>query len=89
MINYIMSESCKLLKEKYKTRHDGVGTVMHRELCKKLKIKHMKQELYAHLRIPPEEWDAQTSLGFWETTRSSYLGQVTIPSNRQQKTPAK
>ena len=32
-INHIISECCKLAQKGYKTRHDWVGKVIHRELC--------------------------------------------------------
>ena len=38
-INHI-SECRKLAQKEYKTRHDWVGKVIHRELCKKLKFDH-------------------------------------------------
>ena len=41
--------------------------------------------VYAQIRIHPGKWDAQTSLGFWDTNRSPNLGQTTRPSNKQQK----
>ena len=41
--------------------------------------------LYAQPRIPPEKWDALSSLEFWDSDRSSNLGQTTRPSNSQQK----
>ena len=36
--NHIISERSKLTQKEYKTRHDGVGKVVHWELCKKLKL---------------------------------------------------
>ena len=39
----------------------------------------------AQTGIRPGEWDAQSSLGFWETNRSSNLGQTIRPSDSQQK----
>ena len=39
-IDYIISECSKLARKEYKTRHDWVGRVIHRELCKKLKFDH-------------------------------------------------
>ena len=39
MINHI-SECSKLAQEKYKTRHDWVGKLIHWELCKKFKFDH-------------------------------------------------
>ena len=38
-INHIISECSKLAQE-YKTRHDWVGKVIHREMCKKFKFDH-------------------------------------------------
>ena len=40
MINYIISKCSKLAQKEYKTRHNWVGTVIHWELCKKLKFDH-------------------------------------------------
>ena len=37
-INHIISEWSKLAQKEYKTRHDRVGKVIHRELCKKFKF---------------------------------------------------
>ena len=39
-INHIISECSKLTRKQYKTRHDWMGKVIHRELCKKLKFDH-------------------------------------------------
>ena len=39
-INHILSECCKLAQKKYKTRHDWMGKVIRREMCKKLKFDH-------------------------------------------------
>ena len=33
----------KLAQKKYKTRHDRVGKVIHRELCKKFNFDHMNK----------------------------------------------
>ena len=38
MINNIISECSKLVLKESKTRHDWVGKVIHREMCKKLKF---------------------------------------------------
>ena len=40
--------------------------------------------VYTQLRMHPIKWDAQTSLGFWETNESSNLSQITRPSDSQQ-----
>ena len=34
-INHIISECSKLAQKEYKTRHNWVGKVIHREMCKK------------------------------------------------------
>ena len=39
-INHIISKCSKLTQKEYKTRHDWVGKVIHRELCKKFKFDH-------------------------------------------------
>ena len=39
-INHIISECSKLVQNEYKTRHDWVGKVNHREMCKKFKFDH-------------------------------------------------
>ena len=45
-----------------------------------------EQTVYVQPRISPTKWDAQTSLGFWDTNGSSNLGQTTRPTkSRQQK----
>ena len=41
--------------------------------------------VYAQARIHPGKWDTQTSLGFWDTNRSSNLGQRIRRSDSQQK----
>ena len=40
---------------------------------------------YSQPRIRPREWDAITSLGFWDTNGSPNRGQTTRPSDSQQK----
>ena len=39
-VNPIMSECSKLAQEKYKSKHNWVGKVIHWELCKRLKFDH-------------------------------------------------
>ena len=41
--------------------------------------------VYAQPRIHPEKWDGQNTLVFCDTEESSNLGQVTKPSDHQQK----
>ena len=42
-INHMISECGKLAQKEYKTRHDWVGQVIYRELCKKLKYDRTKK----------------------------------------------
>ena len=51
-------------EKKYKTRYDWVGTVIHRELCKKFKFDQNYQVVHAQSRIRPAEWDGQNSQGY-------------------------
>ena len=39
-INQMISECCKLAQKEFKTRHDWVVKMVHKELCKKLKFDH-------------------------------------------------
>ena len=39
-INHIISEYSKLALKEYKTRHNWVSKVIHREMCKKFKFNH-------------------------------------------------
>ena len=51
IINPIISECSKLAHLEYKARHDGVGKVIHWEMCKKFKFDHMN-EWYMHNPAP-------------------------------------
>ena len=44
-----------------------------------------EQMVYAQPRICPGEWDPQTPMGFWHTTRSPNLGQTTRTYNNNNK----
>ena len=81
-INHIISECSKLAQKEYKTRHDWVGKVIHREMCKKFKFDHIN-EWYMHNLAPVLEND--THVGLWHTHRSPNLGQKTRPYNNQQQ----
>ena len=50
-INYIISECSKLAKKEYKARHDCVGKVIHREMCKIFKFDHANK-WYMHNPAP-------------------------------------
>ena len=39
-MHHIISECSKLAEKEYKARHDWVGKVIHREMCKKFKFDH-------------------------------------------------
>ena len=41
--------------------------------------------IYAQPTLHPGEWEALSSLGFFDTNRSSHLGQITRLSDSQQK----
>ena len=42
-INHIISKCSKLAQKEYKTRHDWVGKVIHREMCKEFKFYDMNK----------------------------------------------
>ena len=46
-IHKVISECSKLVLNEYKTRHDGVGTVIYCVMCKKFKCDH-KNKCYMH-----------------------------------------
>ena len=50
-INRIISGCSKLAQKEYKTRHDGVGKVIHREMCKKFKFDYANK-WYMHNPVP-------------------------------------
>ena len=55
-INHIISECSKLAQKEYKARHDWVGKVIHREMCKKFKFDHTNK-WYMHYRASVLEND--------------------------------
>ena len=81
-INRIISECSKLAQKEYKTWHDWVGKVIHKEMCKKLKFDQTNKCTTQHL-----SWRLTriNSLGLWHTNVSPNLGQKTRPYNNQQK----
>ena len=60
-INHIKSECSKLAQKEYKTRHDWVSKVIHREMYKKLKFDHTKL-WYIHNPAPVLENDTHKLL---------------------------
>ena len=48
-MNHIISECSKLAQKEYQARHDWVGKVIHREMCKKFKFDHANK---CHMHNP-------------------------------------
>ena len=65
-INHIISKCRKLAQKEYKARHDWVGKVIHREMCKKCKFDHTNK-WYMYKPAPVLENDTQTPMGLWHT----------------------
>ena len=63
-INHIISEYSKLAQKEYKTKHDWVGKVIHRELCKKFKFDHTKTNVYMH--DPKTVMENETRKVLWD-----------------------
>ena len=55
-INHIISKCSKLAQKEYKARHDWVGKVIHREMCKKFKFDYINK-WYMHNLAPLIEND--------------------------------
>ena len=60
-INHMISECSKLAQKEYKTRHDWVGKVIHREMSKKFKFDHTNK-WYMHNPAPVQENDTHKLL---------------------------
>ena len=60
-INHIISECSKLAQKEYKARHNGVGKVIHWEMCKKFKFDHTNK-WYMHNPAPVVENDTHKLL---------------------------
>ena len=60
-INHIISECSKLAQNEYKAKHDWVGKVIHREMCKKFKFDHTNK-WYMHNPASVQENDTQKLL---------------------------
>ena len=60
-ITHIINECSKLAQKKYKTRHDWVGKVIHRKLCKGFKFDHTNK-WYMHNPAPVLENDTHKLL---------------------------
>ena len=55
------------------------------ELSKMFKSDHMNKWYMHKHKIRPRKWDAQNSLGFWDTNGSLNPTQTTKPGDSQQK----
>ena len=62
-INHIISECRKLAQKEYKTRHGSVGTVIHWELCKKLKFDHTNK---CYIHNPESVLENETHKLLWD-----------------------
>ena len=60
-INRIINECSKLAQKEYKARHDWVGKVIHREMCKEFKFDNVKK-WYMHNPAPVLENDTHKLL---------------------------
>ena len=85
-IYYIISECSKLAQKEYKTRHDWVGKVIHLEVSKKFNFEHTNKWYMYSPESVLENWDAQSSLGFWNTNRSPNLSRTSIQQKQKMRT---
>ena len=83
-IKRIISECSKLAQQEYKTGHDGLSKVIHREMCKKFKFDHTNK-WYMHNPASVLENDTKNPMGLLHTDGLLNLGQKTRPNNNQQK----
>ena len=60
-INHIISECSKLAQKEYKARHDWVGKMIHREMCRKFQFGHTNK-WYMHNPAPVLENDSHKLL---------------------------
>ena len=59
--NHIISECSKLAQKEYKARHDWVGKLIHREMCRKFQFDHTNK-WYMHNLAPVLETDSHKLL---------------------------
>ena len=67
--------------KEYKTRHDWVGRWSTEKCARSLN----EQVVYVQPRIYPRKWDAQSTLGIWDTNGSSNPSQMITPGDSQQQ----
>ena len=60
-VNHIISECNKLAQKEYKTRYEGVGEVIHWEMCKKFRFDHTNK-WYTHNPAPVLEYNTHKFL---------------------------
>ena len=74
--NHIINEFSKSAPTEYKTRNHWIGKVIHWELCKKFKFKHMNK-WYMHNPSWVLEDETHKLIWFWHPKGSPNLGQTT------------
>ena len=89
-INHIICEWSKLVQKEYKTRHDWVGKVIHRKMCKKFKFEH-SNKWYLHNPATVLEndthkilWDVDIQTDHPISTRAQHL--IVINNKNKNKT---
>ena len=92
-INHIISECSKLAQKEYKTRHDWVGKMIHREMRMKFKFDHTSK-WYMHNPAPVLEndthkllWDFDIHMDHLISARRPDL--IIIKKNKQKRELAK
>ena len=68
-----ISEYSKLPQNEYKTRHNLSGKGDPLGIVQEIKIWLYYQMISVQTKISPRKWDAQNSMGFWDTNRSPNL----------------
>ena len=80
MIDHIISECSNLGQKEYTTRHDWMGKVIHKELCKKFNFDYTNKCYIRNPESVPEN-EAHKLLGLWDTNRSPNLDHTTRSSD--------
>ena len=60
-VNHLISEYSNLAQKEYKNRHDWVGKVIHRKLCKRLKL-DQAEKWYKNQNV----WENETQKILWD-----------------------
>ena len=61
-VKKIKKGACELVQKEYKTKHNWVGAIVHRELCKRLKFDHA---YISYLDKPDSELENDTHKILW------------------------